>query len=138
MYSAVNRVQYFIYAVFINLLAALVMYGVSPAAVMPDYVHLAPVTNTVTGPVEVAFDRQGRLYVAEPGSNRVVVLSRSGRYIAALSGLDTPVSVAVDAGGRILIGSKEKGSVQVYDTDFTPCSSSAPVTASFPGPRISA
>ncbi|MDH3328700.1 MAG: hypothetical protein OEM01_05650 [Desulfobulbaceae bacterium] len=120
MFSAVHRVRYFIFAVFINLLAALVMHGVSPAAVMPDYVHLAPVTKTVNGPAAMAFDRQGLLYVAEPGSDRVVVLSRSGRYIAALTGLGTPVSVAVDAGGRILVGSKEKGSVQVYDTDFTP------------------
>jgi hypothetical protein len=49
-----------------------------------------------------------------------VILSQSGRYLTALAGLDSPISVVVDHDGRIYIGSKEKGSVQVFAADFTP------------------
>ena len=118
-YSAARKVRYFIHAAFLSLLIALMMNGVSPAAVMPDYEHLSPVTNTIDSPVAVALDREGRLYVAETSPDRVVVFSQSGKYLAALTGLETPVSVAADDGGRILVGSKKKGSVEVYAPDFT-------------------
>ncbi|MDW7771632.1 MAG: hypothetical protein SCH71_01960 [Desulfobulbaceae bacterium] len=120
IYSAARGARFLIYAVFASLLTSLVMCGVSSAALMPDYEHLAPVTNSVKGPMAMAVDREGRLYVTEAGSNRILVLSRSGRYLASLTGLDNPISVAVDAGGRILVGSKNKGSVEVYAADFTP------------------
>jgi hypothetical protein len=118
-YSAPRKVRYCIHAAFLSLLIALMMNGVSPAAVMPDYEHLSPVTNIIDAPVAVALDREGRLYVAETSPARVVIFSQSGKYLATLAGLETPVSVAVDDGGRILVGSKEKGRVEVYAPDFT-------------------
>ncbi|MDW7773481.1 MAG: 6-bladed beta-propeller [Desulfobulbaceae bacterium] len=91
----------------------------SQASELPDYERLDPVTNSITSPVAVALDRDGRLYVAETRANRVVILSQSGRFIGKLDGLSEPISVAVDSGGPIYVGSKEKGNVAVYDADFT-------------------
>ena len=97
------------------------LFGVSSAAVMPDYERLSPVTKTIYSPLAVAMDQAGRLYVAESSSDRIVILSQSGNYLSTLPGLHAPISVAVDSNnGRILTGSKAKGNVEVYDTDFTP------------------
>jgi photosystem II stability/assembly factor-like uncharacterized protein/sugar lactone lactonase YvrE len=119
--SSVRRVfRCLKHAAWLNLLAALASCGVLSAAIMPAYEHLAPVTETVNGPVALAFDRDGRLYVAETAAGRIAVFSRSGRYLAGLGGLDSPISVAVDANGRVLVGSRDTGKVQVLTGDLAP------------------
>ena len=97
----------------------LIMPISSHAAEMSDYVRLAPVTDNILGPVAVAVDKAGRLYVAESSANRIGIFSQSGKYITKLIDLDTPISLEVDAAGRIYVGSKNKGSVEVYDADFS-------------------
>lgn len=120
LYSTYGKTRDSVIRIFFHLLAVLFLSGISRAAVMPDYTLLAPVGEVVNGPMAVALDNEGRLYVADTGANRIVIFSSSGRYIDALNGLDTPISVAVDNSGRILVGSKEKGSVEVYSTtDFS-------------------
>lgn len=120
--AAGYRMRYFIVlcGVFINLLALMALCGVSAAAVMPVFERLAPVTGKIKDPIAVALDGEGKLYVANSSPNQVVVLSQSGRYLSTLRGLNTPNSLAVDAEGRIMVGSKEQGSVSVYGADFTP------------------
>ncbi len=41
---------------------------------------------------------------------------QSGSYIDVLTGLEKPISIAVDGNMRIYVGSKDTGSVQVYDS----------------------
>ncbi len=100
------------------LLSAVGIHEASQASVLPDFVRLPPVADQVSSPTSVAFDDAGRLYVAESGTNSVVVLSQGGKFISRLTGLVSPISVAVDSLGRLYVGSKEKGHVAVYDADF--------------------
>ena len=54
----------------------------------------------------------------ESGNNRLLIYSQSGRYIETLTGLNKPISLAVDDSGRIFIGNKHSENVEVYDADL--------------------
>ncbi|MCL7489563.1 MAG: 6-bladed beta-propeller [Desulfobulbaceae bacterium] len=89
-----------------------------PEVSLPRYHLLTPISQLLTSPTDVALDRNGRLYIADSYTNRVVVLSQSGSIIGTIDGLANPISVAVDDGGRIFVGNNDLGNVQVFDADF--------------------
>jgi DNA-binding beta-propeller fold protein YncE len=84
------------------------------AATMPLYNRLLPMTSAVDTPTAVATDAGGTLYVTDLYNNRLIVFNSTGRY-QKLTGLDKPISVAVHDRKTIVIGSKGRGSVEVYD-----------------------
>lgn len=104
---------------FILLFAVMLLPLSSYGAVAPVYERLTPIATSLTGPVGVALDTDGRLYVAETSANRVVVLSQGGSYVSMLAGLAEPISVAVDKDGRLYVGNKATNNVEVYDADFS-------------------
>ncbi len=99
-----------------------VVTGIS-AAEMPDYQRLAPITSSITSPTAVAVDSNENIYVSESINNRVLIYSHLDEYVDTLSGLNKPISVAVDGTGRIFVGNHydtlaHKGNVEVYDSDL--------------------
>ncbi|MCP4046369.1 MAG: hypothetical protein GY732_10310, partial [Gammaproteobacteria bacterium] len=94
------------------------VYGMSFSADIPAFAPLAPITVQVNKPTIVTLDEDGRVYVAETGSNLVRIFSQSGSHIHTISGLSKPTSLAVDVGGRIYIGNRDQGNVEVYDASY--------------------
>jgi sugar lactone lactonase YvrE len=86
--------------------------GILQAAVMPNYVRLKPVTAKLTDPTALALDSYENLYVTESSNHRLFKYSQSGKYMKTLSGLQRPISVAVDSSGRIYIGNSDGGNEQ--------------------------
>ena len=72
-------------------------------------------------PMKTAFDRQNRLYVADFGSNNIIIFEpqADGSYkmIKKLPGVKEPVSVAVDERGRIFVISHRFGAVHMLMPD---------------------
>lgn len=89
--------------------------GISPvsADVLAEYVHFESIS--IDKPTAIALDHDENQYVAVASRNRIQIFNSEGKHARSLQGLDKPVSVAVDALGRIYAGSGNKGSVSVYD-----------------------
>jgi hypothetical protein len=117
IYSKLQNMRKSLLTIFICLPVLLVTHGAASASAMPDYERLSPLTSNIDWPISVALGPDGTVYAADAASNKVVILSQGGRYLSSLVGMDTPISVAVDQGGRLLVGNKESGNVEVYDTD---------------------
>ncbi len=94
----------------------------------PDGVIFTTVRNISKGfnhPEGVAVDAQGRIYVADSGNDRVVILDASRNEIAVITadGLRHPATVAVDAAGRLYVSDTLNDRVLVYEwpgPDTTP------------------
>jgi len=76
-------------------------------------------------PADVAFAKNGDIYVADGyGNSRVVKFDRDGNYLKAWgkygTGIDEfnlPHSVAVDKEGRVYVGDRENQRIQIFDAD---------------------
>jgi len=97
---------------------ALAVPAVAAAAVPAE--RLAPLDLGVEAPLAVAVAPDGTVFVAEASRNRVLVLDASGARRAELGGIDRPISLALDAAGRLLVGSAGSGSVVRYGPDLAP------------------
>ncbi len=78
-------------------------------------------------PADVAFAKNGDIYVADGyGNSRVVKFDRDGNYIKAWGKYGTapgefnlPHSIAVDNQGRVYVGDRENKRIQIFDADGT-------------------
>lgn len=78
-------------------------------------------------PADVAFGRNGEIYVADGyGNSRVVKFDRDGNYVkawgkygTAAGDFDLPHTVAVDKEGRVYVGDRENQRIQIFDNDGT-------------------
>ena len=104
---------------FFLVVAVACLLGVAQAAVPPAYDNLAPLTENVQMPTDVAVDQQGRVFIAETTRNRVTVLTQSGKFTGKMVSVPRPISVAIDAQGRLLVGSAADGSVSIYGSDLS-------------------
>jgi len=107
-----KRIISFVLIVF----SLLCTYGTSLGTVSPEYVRLAPFYSEITAPTSVAFVSDGRLCpnITEASRSRVVVLSQGENPLATMK----PISVAVaNNNGRIFVGNKARGNVEVYDAE---------------------
>lgn len=76
----------------------------------------------LAGPLDLAVDAQGRVYVAEQGNGRVQVLDSAGAYLATIGGLwgwstgdlRDPSSVAVDMQGNVYIADSTNHRIQKF------------------------
>jgi DNA-binding beta-propeller fold protein YncE len=88
-----------------------------------------------TRPMDAAFGPEGRIYVLDSGSSRVVILGPTGRYEGEFGGFGTlnpfsgheaswgeglmnhPVGIDVDEDGSIYVADLRNGQIQVFDPD---------------------
>ena len=83
---------------------------------------VANVVRTLAGfnrPEGVAADTAGRLYVADTGNNRVVVIAANGVQLATITtaagtSLQAPANVAVDGLGRLLVADTGGDRIPVF------------------------
>jgi DNA-binding beta-propeller fold protein YncE len=76
-------------------------------------------------PADVAFAKNGDIYVADGyGNSRVVKFDRDGKYLKAWGKYGTgagefnlPHSVAVDKEGRVYVGDRENQRIQIFDSE---------------------
>ena len=76
-------------------------------------------------PADVAFAKNGDIYVADGyGNSRVVKFDRSGNYIKAwgkygsgIAEFNLPHTIAVDKEGRVFVGDRENQRIQIFDSD---------------------
>src|ERR1035438_722206 len=76
-------------------------------------------------PADVAFARNGDIYVADGyGNSRIVKFDRDGNYIKAWGKYGTgpgefnlPHTVAIDQQGRVYVGDRENQRIQIFDQD---------------------
>jgi DNA-binding beta-propeller fold protein YncE len=76
-------------------------------------------------PADVAFAKNGDIYVADGyGNSRVVKFDRDGNFIKAwgkygtgIGEFNLPHSVAVDDQGRVYVGDRENQRIQIFDSD---------------------
>lgn len=97
-----------------------ILQGVAGAVVMPPQFDTLPsLADWVNDPTDVALDQHGNIYIAETNNNRVTVLDQSGKFSGKMiAGIQKPISVAVDGGGQILVGSGANGSVAVFNSNL--------------------
>jgi tripartite motif-containing protein 71 len=87
------------------------------------------------GPMSAAFGKNGRIYVADTGNNRIVVFNRNGRYIRQFGELglakpapeevfswkpgrfNYPTDVATDDEGNVYVADFRNDQIQVFDPD---------------------
>jgi hypothetical protein len=76
-------------------------------------------------PTDVAFGKDGRVYVADGyGNSRVVVFDRDGRFLKSWGKYGTgpgefnlPHSIVVDRAGKVYVGDRENKRIQIFDAD---------------------
>jgi DNA-binding beta-propeller fold protein YncE len=85
--------------------------------------NVTGVARTLTGfkvPEGVAGDAAGRVYVADTGNNRVVVVGTDSAVLGTLDALSAPQNVTVDTNGRILVSDTGHDKVEVYSYGTPP------------------
>jgi DNA-binding beta-propeller fold protein YncE len=78
-------------------------------------------------PADVAFGKNGEIYVADGyGNSRVMKFDRDGNFIKAwgkygtgTGEFDLPHTVAVDKEGRVYVGDRENQRIQIFDSEGT-------------------
>jgi DNA-binding beta-propeller fold protein YncE len=96
-------------------------------------------SNYVTVPRGLAFDQEGRLYVADQTTDALHRFDSQGNYqddpvTSSASSLQGPLGIAFDAQGRLLISSKNDNAVYRYDRGVTvtlSAASATPVTVNY-------
>ncbi|MEW6715718.1 MAG: hypothetical protein AB1306_11605, partial [Nitrospirota bacterium] len=88
-------------------------------AAMPSYSSLRAITANLSSPTSLAVDANENVYVVDTKFNRLLIYSRDGVYLDALTGLSQPGSVAVGGNGMIYIGNESTNSVDVYRNNLT-------------------
>lgn len=98
---------------------------VTAGAVLAAPARIASITDHIDGPMRVAADSQGNLYVTEPAKKRVVIFDNTHQYLRSLS-VPYPVGIAVDPAGKIYVGSGasdrksgNKNAIYIYNADLT-------------------
>ncbi len=106
----------YFFTVAISLFASITLFLVAQADAVT---RLSPFQGgMIKAPLNLALDKEGNLYITEPKENRLLILNRKGEYLKKMDNLQKPLGVAVDASGRIYIGSEEKGTVSVYTSNL--------------------
>jgi sugar lactone lactonase YvrE len=90
-------------------------------------------------PRGIAFDQDGRLYVADSTTNAIHRYDSQGNYLddpvtSAASSLQTPLGIAFDSQGGLLVSSRDGNDVDRYDRGVTvtlSAASSTPVTVQY-------
>lgn len=90
-------------------------WGGTPSLPLPTVAALRGDGRLLGAPARVAVDAEGRSYVTDPSSGRLVTRDIEGRLIRILD-LGHPLGLAVDAFGVVYVGDERAGSVQMFDS----------------------
>jgi len=93
-----------------------------------DGVNFTTVRNITgfSGPEGVAIDAEGRIYVADSGNDRIVILDANRVEIATLTGMDHPATVGLGPDGKIYVSDTYHDVVKVYQWQAVPPDTTAP------------
>ena len=106
----------------------------------------APVTSSqyytgassYNGPIIVNVDPLGYLYVTDYGNNQIEIMTPSGNYVSAITGLNKPLGVVINSAGTTLYVSEDTSPVTCltysitgggYPKTYTPTANSFPTAA---------
>lgn len=92
--------------------------GIATGADPPDVTRLRSYAWTFHAPARLALAGDSSLFVTDPERRRVIARDVSGRIIDSRTLEGRPVSIAVDAGGRIYVGDGDLGRVRVYSRNW--------------------
>ena len=92
--------------------------GATTGADPPVVTRLRSYSWTLHAPTRMALARDSSLFIADPERQRVVTRDRSGRIVGDHLLEGAPVSIAVDADGRIYVGDGNLGRVRVYSRNW--------------------
>jgi DNA-binding beta-propeller fold protein YncE len=84
----------------------------------PTATALGSFSHQLRGPIRVAADSAGRIYVSDRTAGQVLVFDAFGRPVSAKAGLAAPLAVAVDSSARVYVGEEQNGSVSVFDAQW--------------------
>jgi sugar lactone lactonase YvrE len=107
-------------------------YNATSGAFITTYVGSG--SNGVTDPRGIAFDQEGRMYVADFDTNAIHRFDSQGNYLddpvtSAASSLQSPIGMVFDAQGGLLVTSRDGNAVYRYDRGVTVTLSAASATA---------
>lgn len=88
--------------------------GFSPVLSALEIRYSTRITEEVYKPLRIDIDDQGRIYVSDPYRHRVVLFDGQGGFLWRLENVLGPLGVAVDARGRLFVGTD--GRVEVFDS----------------------
>ncbi len=93
-------------------------WGGTSTVPAPEFTFLRAVNEDLRAPTRLATDSNGNIYIADPGSGKMVQKNRFGLTDLVIPGLGTPSAIAVDASGFVFIADADSGSVNVYDSSW--------------------
>ncbi|HEY7338936.1 MAG TPA: hypothetical protein VH639_28865 [Bryobacteraceae bacterium] len=94
--------------------------GTANSAPTPSVLIINDTTNVAFGsPMGLAFDGSDNLYVADPGSNSIKMISPLGNMTTFVSGLNGPAGIAFDAEGNLFEVDSGSGSINQIAPDGT-------------------
>lgn len=91
------------------------IWGGTSTVPAPEATLLRSEGDGLRAPGRVAVDRDGRVYVTDPTTGRVVVRDRFGRPLPAFQGLAEPLALAVGWEREIYVGELGHGSVSIFN-----------------------
>ena len=90
----------------------------APGAEPPVVTHLRSYAWSFHAPTRMALAPGSSLMITDPVRQRVITRDIAGRIVDSRRIDGQPVSIAVDAGGRIYVGDGDRGRVRVYSRDW--------------------
>ena len=92
--------------------------GVATGVGPPAVTRLRSYAWTFHAPTRMALGGDSSLFVTDPERHRVVVRDQAGRIVDSRRLDGRPVSIALDAEGRIYVGNGDLGRVRVYSRNW--------------------
>lgn len=92
--------------------------GTATGAAPPVITHLRSYSWTFHAPTRMALGAGSSLMITDPARQRVITRDMAGRIVDSRRLDGQPVSIAVDAAGRIYVGDGDRGQVRVYSREW--------------------
>ena len=102
-------------AIFLFLVVVMLFLHGQAFGLTVNYLSSIPTGNG--DPIRIAADNTGTLYVAAPGSGKILKYAQDGSSAGSINGFVKPISVAVDSLDRVYVGDSQDRSVNVVSSD---------------------
>jgi sugar lactone lactonase YvrE len=117
--TAVAEVKGFVYTT----ISSVILHGVGVGAnILATPAQVSSMGTGLATPSQVAVDRQGNVYVADPGQGKVLMFpagsGSSSQPSAVGNSLKAPTGIAVDGAGDIFIADTDQGVGSIYEIPY--------------------